>query len=68
MVSRCDSETGPEVVHDGPRSGLPLQRGPEGGDAASEGHTNDEDDLDTLLAIVACWRNVVGLTLSQLTC
>jgi hypothetical protein len=51
MVSGGDAETGPEVVHDGPGGCLPLQRGPEGGDAASERHTDDEDDLKDLLAI-----------------
>jgi hypothetical protein len=46
MVSGGDTETGPEVVDDGPCSGLPLQRCPESGDAASERHADDEDDLE----------------------
>jgi hypothetical protein len=49
MVASGDSETGPEVVHDGPCCGLPLQWGPESGDAASERHTDDEDDLEGVL-------------------
>jgi hypothetical protein len=50
MVSSGNSETGPEVVHDGPRSGLPLQRGPKGGNAASERHADDENDLGCISA------------------
>lgn len=52
MVASGDSETGPEVVDDSPCSGLPLQRGPEGGDAASERYADDEDDLEKLLVTV----------------
>lgn len=45
MVACCDTETGPEVVYDGPESGLPFERGPESRDAASEGDADDEGDL-----------------------
>ena len=69
MVSSRDSKTGPEVVNDGPRSGLPLQRGPKGGDAASERYTDDEDNLEALLAAAAAYYGFKEkLTLSQLTC
>lgn len=68
MVSCGDTETGPEVVYDGPRSRLPLQRGPERGDAASNRHADDEDDLEESLAIVPDWQTTEKLTFSQLTC
>jgi hypothetical protein len=69
MVSGCDSETSPEVVDDGPSSGLPLQGGPEGGDAASERHSDDEDDLGRVLVCGRWgWGRAAVLTLSQLTC
>jgi hypothetical protein len=51
VVASCDTETSPEVVDNCPESGLPLQRSPESGNAASERNANDEDDLMTMLAI-----------------
>ena len=45
MVSGGNTETGAEVVDYSPEGGLPLQRSPESGNAASERHTNNEDDL-----------------------
>lgn len=68
MVAGSDSKTSPKVVDDGPGGGLPLQRRPEGGDAASERDTDDEDDLASLLACGVDSEDVNKLTLSQLTC
>lgn len=45
MVAGCDTKTSPEVVDDRPEGSLPLQRCPEGSNAAREGNANDEDDL-----------------------
>ena len=53
MVTSCNTETGPEVVDDRPKSSLPLQRGPESGNTASERDTDNEDDLTILLAVFA---------------
>jgi hypothetical protein len=50
MVASCDAETRPEVVYDGPESGLPFERRPESGDAAGEGNADDEGDLFAVLA------------------
>lgn len=69
MVASCDAETGPEVVDNCPEGGLPLQRSPESGDAASEGNADDKDDL---MSILASAQKSIGdaekLTFSQLTC
>lgn len=69
MIACGNAETCPEVVDDCPEGGLPLQRSPESGNAASEGNADDEDDLMTVLAgdklaIGAAEK----LTFSQLTC
>lgn len=53
MVASCDAETSPEVIDDGPESGLPLERSPESGDATGERNANDEGDLISMLDIAA---------------
>ena len=45
MLTCCDTQTGEEVVDDGPDGGLELQRDPEGLDAAVHGDTDDEGDV-----------------------
>lgn len=46
MVAGSDAETSPKVVDDSPCRGLPLQRCPKGGDAASERNADDEENLE----------------------
>lgn len=48
MVASRDTETGPEVVDDGPEGSLPLERCPEGSDATGEGDSDNEGNLKTL--------------------
>jgi hypothetical protein len=68
MITSCDAETSPEVVYDGPESGLPLERSPESRNATGERNADDEGDLVPVLA--NCIDAVSGskLTFSQLTC
>jgi hypothetical protein len=68
MVAGCDAETGPEVVHDGPESSLPLERRVCGGDKTSHGDADDGEDLEISLASVVGRLWSEELTLSQLTC
>jgi hypothetical protein len=68
MVSGCDAEAGPKVVHDGPESGLPLERRVHGGGQTSHGDADDGEDLQNSLASVAERVWLEALTLSQLTC
>jgi hypothetical protein len=60
MVASCDTETSPEVVDDGPDSGLPLERCPEGSDAAGERDSDDEVNLNAVLANTVYCRSVAG--------
>lgn len=69
MVAGGDPETSPEVVDNGPGSGLPLKRSPERSDAAGEGDADNEIDLvEPVSFLQDCGVVVVKLTLSQLTC
>ena len=68
MVASCDAETSPEVVYDGPEGGLPFERSPEGGNAASERDADDEGNLGPTLANAAGCMFTNKLTFSQLTC
>jgi hypothetical protein len=54
-LTSCDAQTGHEVVYDRPDSRLPLERSPEGGNEAVQGHKEDErniDPVDMLVPIV----------------
>jgi hypothetical protein len=52
QLTCCDTETGEEVVDNGPDGGLELQRHPEGLDQPVQGDTNDEDDVQPVDMLV----------------
>ena len=69
MIAGRDTETGPEVVDDGPEGSLPLERCPEGSDAATDGDSDDEGNLKCYVSKHCVLRGHNSrLTLSQLTC
>jgi hypothetical protein len=48
VVSRCDAEPGAVVVEDGEQGGLPLERGVEGADQASEGSDDENGAVEVV--------------------
>ena len=56
LLTCCDTETGEEIVGDGPNGSLELQRHPERLDAPIQRDSNDEEDVqpvDMLVPVVA---------------
>jgi len=59
MVTGSDSEAGEEVVCDGEKGRLELERNPEGGDQAGKGDEDDEGGIqpvDVLIPVLQCDR------------
>ena len=61
MVACCDTETGSEVIGDGPDCGRSAERSPESGDATNDRDANNQNDIepvDVLVPVLSGHRRI----------